>query len=268
MLKSMLTFIALLAGTFLVLCLFMYVRQDSFLFFPLQNDPSLLRQWEQQRVEIASGDGTIEGWWLDAAPSSTGKIILYFGGNAEDVLYTAATSQRLHARRVLVTNYRGYGASQGKPSQAALYQDALAIYDYAVQHTGIRPEDIIVMGRSLGSGVATYLAAHRPVRAAVLITPFDSISAVAQYHYRFLPVGILLRHPFPSDTFAPKITAPVLIVAGELDQVIAARHAERLFAAWAGEKKIHVLSGAGHNDIDQHPDYYRLVNEFLESLVS
>lgn len=263
-LGNMLAVTAYLTGFFILLCALLYVHQDRFIFFPVRNDAALARAWEKQRVQIASGDNTVEGWWADAPQSASSSVVLYFGGNGEDVLYTASMAYRFHARRLLVTNYRGYGANPGKPSQAALFQDALAIYDYAVRQPGVHPEDIVVMGRSLGSGVATYLAAHRPVQAAILITPFDSILAVAELHYPFFPVSTLLKHPFQSDTFAAQICVPAIIVAGDQDRVVPAVHARRLFAAWAGKKAIHVLNGAGHNDIERHPQYFSLINEFLD----
>jgi pimeloyl-ACP methyl ester carboxylesterase len=260
----MLTFAMFLVGVFLLCCGFLYVQQDRFLFFPVRNDTALQRAWREQRVEIASGDVVLEGWWATNATSASAATVLYFGGNGEDVLYTAAVSGALDARRLLVVNYRGYGGSQGKPGQKGLFADALAIYDYAVHQRGVNADDIVVMGRSLGSGVATYLAANRPVRAAILITPYDSILAIAKEHYPYFPVAMLLRHPFPSDAFAKRISVPVLILAADQDQVVPAVHAQRLFDVWGGAKSIHVLSGVGHNNIDEHPDYYRMVNEFLD----
>jgi pimeloyl-ACP methyl ester carboxylesterase len=263
-LRTMLTVTAFLCSVFILLCAFLYTQQERFIFFPLKNDVALARAWQAQRVEIASGDTKVEGWWADNSAATAATVILYFGGNGEDVLYAAASAHELHARRLLVTNYRGYGASQGNPGQAALFEDALAIYDYALQQPGMKACDIVVMGRSLGSGVATYLAANRPVRSVILVTPFDSILAIAKEHYPFFPVSLLLRHPFPSDTLAAKITVPAMILAGDQDQVVPAAHARRLFDALAGQKSIHVLEGAGHNSIQEHPDYYHLINEFLD----
>jgi uncharacterized protein len=119
------------------------------------------------------------------------------------------------------------------------------------------------MGRSLGSGPAAMLASARPVRGAILVTPFDSMSAVASAHYPYLPARLLLRHPFASVDWAKRTQAPALFLAAEYDNVIPSPHARRLFDAWAGPKQIHVLAETGHNDIEMHPDYYRLVNEFL-----
>ena len=124
-----------------------------------------------QRIEIETADAKLEGWWIENAQATTPAVILYFGGNAEDVLYTASTARQIDARAVVVVNYRGYGGSTGKPGQKALYDDGLAIYDYAIKR-GVPAEHIVVMGRSLGSGVASMLAGARPVRAAILITPY------------------------------------------------------------------------------------------------
>src|SRR4030095_10671709 len=165
-------------------------------------------------------------------------------------------------RAVVVVNYRGYGGSTGQPGQKELYDDGLAIYDYAIRR-GVPPQHIVVMGRSLGSGVASMLAGARPVHAAILITPFDSLASVAAGHYPFLPVRLLLRHPFPSAEWARLAHAPALIMAAEQDSVVPATHARKLFDAWAGPKQFHVLPQTGHNDIDMHPDYYRLIDEFL-----
>lgn len=262
----MMTFFAFVAGVFILLCVFMYLKQDSLIFYPHKNDASLVQTWQKQRVEIGSGDSAIEGWWMDNPQSASSKVILYFGGNGEDVLYTAANSQMLHARRMLVTNYRGYGLRKGQPSQVGLFEDALAVYDYVARQPSVRPEDLIVMGRSLGSGVATYVAANRPVRAAILVTPYDSVRAVAKASYPFLPIGLLLKHPFPSDTFAPKITVPALFIAADQDAVIPPAHAKRLAEVWGGEKTVRILVGAGHNGISEHPDYYRAINEFMDGL--
>jgi hypothetical protein len=193
-------------------------------------------------------------------------VILYFGGNAEDVLYTAGMARRFEARRLLVTSYRGYGARSGRPSEAALYEDAAAIYDHVVHRQGVAPAEIVVLGRSLGSGVATWLAAHRPVRAAVLVTPFDSLVAVAKGHYPIFPVGSLMRHRFASDERARELELPVLMIAAERDTIIPPAHASALHEVWRGPKSLQLLAGVGHNDLEAHPRYHDLINEFLDSV--
>jgi uncharacterized protein len=263
MLTGTLTLIGIVAGALVLACVFIYVRQDGLVFYPVRNDPHLRAEWRWKRIEINSGDHVLEGWWADGADPNSSLTLVYFGGNAEDVLFAARSAARIEAKRMLVVNYRGYGGTTGRPSQQALFEDALATYDYALGPGGADPQDLVVMGRSLGSGVATMLAAHRNPRAAVLITPFDSITAVAANYYPAVIVELLLRHPFPSIEFAASTKVPALFLIAEQDRVIPPSHATRLAAAWGGEKRVHVLDGAGHNDIEAHAAYYELINDFL-----
>jgi uncharacterized protein len=173
-LTAFVTLLILGGGGFALLCVLLYFGQDSSIFFPRPNDPQLRQRYSAERFEIPTAGARLEGWWIENPHATTAAVVLYFGGNAEDVLYTASAASNIDARAVVVVNYRGYGGSTGEPGQKALYDDGLAIYDYAIKR-GVPPEHIVVMGRSLGSGVASMLAGARPVRAAILITPFDSL---------------------------------------------------------------------------------------------
>ena len=263
-LTALVTLLIVVFSGYALVCALLYFGQEKSIFFARPNDPQLRQRHAAERFVIPTSGATLEGWWIENPQATTSAVILYFGGNAEDVLYTASAASNIDARAVVVVNYRGYGGSTGKPGQQALYDDGLAIYDYALKR-GASPEHIMVMGRSLGSGVASMLAGARPLRAAILITPFDSLASVAAGHYPFLPVRLLLRHPFPSTDWAQRTKAPVLIIAAERDLVVPAAHARKLFDAWAGAKQFHVLPGTGHNDIEMHPDYYRLIDEFLRA---
>jgi uncharacterized protein len=261
-LTVLLTALSLVVGGYTLLCVLLYFGQERSIFFPRPNDPQLRQRLAAERFEMATSGATLEGWWTENAQATTPAVVLYFGGNAEDVLYAASAASNIDARAMVVVNYRGYGGSTGEPGQQALYEDGRALYDYAVER-GVAPEHIVVMGRSLGSGVASMLAGARPVRAAILVTPFDSLEAVAAGHYPWLPVRRLLRHRFPSTDWAKRARAPALIIAADHDYVVPAVHARELFDAWAGRKQFHVLPQTGHNDIEMHPDYYRLIDEFL-----
>lgn len=252
------------AAVYAALGALLYVQQDRFIFFDVANDPELAKQWHAERVEIHTAETVIEGWWAQNPDASNNLTILYFGGNAEDVLYTAESAKRIDARRMLFTNYRGYGATPGRPSESALLLDALAVYDYVVQQPDVSAANIVVMGRSLGSGVATHLAAQRPVRSVILITPFDSMAAVGQKHYPYFPVSRLLRHKFKSDEMARGIKTSVLMLAAERDSIIPPAHARKLIDAWAGPKQLQVLDAVGHNDIQLHSRYYDSINSFLQ----
>jgi pimeloyl-ACP methyl ester carboxylesterase len=236
------------------------------LFYPRANDPELRVHWRWRRIEIPSGNHVLEGWWAEAGAPDSDLTLVYFGGNAEDVLLAARNAGRMAAKRMLVVNYRGYGGTKGKPTQQALFEDALAIYDYVRGPGGAAPTSIVLIGRSLGSGVATWLATQREVRAAVLITPFDSIRAVAARRFPAIIVDLLLRHPFPSAEMAPRAKVPALFLIAAEDAVIAPAHAYALAEAWGGSTQIRAFAGAGHNDIDLHPDYHVTLDEFLQSL--
>jgi uncharacterized protein len=261
-LTTLITLLIVAGGGFVLICALLYFGQERSIFFPRPNDAQLRQRYAAERIEIKTAETTLEGWWIENTQATTPAVILYFGGNAEDVLYTATEASNINARAVVVANYPGYGGSSGKPGQQALYEGGLALYDYAIER-GVPAEHIVVMGRSLGSGVASMIAGSRPVGAAILITPYDSLAAVAAGHYPFLPVRLLLRHPFPSTDWAQRTHAPALFLAAEHDDVVPARHAQQLFEVWAGPKQIHVLARTGHNDIETHADYYRLINEFL-----
>jgi pimeloyl-ACP methyl ester carboxylesterase len=262
LLTSFLILVGIAAAMYAAMCLFLYLQQDRVLFYPRTNDRSLLERWAPYRIEIPSGEHALEGFWTENGASKSSRILVYFGGNAEDVLYTASTSFDLAVKRMLVVNYRGYGGTPGTPSQEALYEDALAIYEYVVA-SGTDPNDIVVMGRSLGSGLATMLASERKVRSAILITPYDSLAEVAAHHYPIFPVRLLMKHPFDSAPFAQRATVPALMLAAEHDTIIPPTHAQRLHDLWAGPRQLHILNGVGHNDIERSSEYYALINAFL-----
>jgi pimeloyl-ACP methyl ester carboxylesterase len=153
-------------------------------------------------------------------------------------------------------HYRGYGGSTGRPTEAALFADSLALFD----HVSADHPRITVVGRSLGSGVAAYLASRRPVSRLVLVTPFDSVLEIAARSFWFVPVRWLLRDRFESTNYAPAITAPTTIIVAEHDVEVPRRHAEALFRLFRpGVATLHVIAGTGHNTISSSPDYAPLL---------
>ena len=240
-----------------------YLMQDKLIFLtrPLserEHRAIAARHPDVADVFLQAADGTrVHAWHVKAVEKS--PLVLYFGGNAEEVswLLDELPRRKLGAAWLLV-DYRGYGASDGKPSQGSLNADALLWYDYGTKLSG----QILAFGRSLGSGVAVQLAAERPLAGLVLVTPFDSLEAVARHHYPFLPVKLLLRHRFDSAALAPRISAPLLCIVATHDEVIPTVHAQRLYDAWAGPKRWLALPG-GHNETDHQADYWPAVQAFL-----
>ncbi|MBM3347121.1 MAG: alpha/beta hydrolase, partial [Betaproteobacteria bacterium] len=215
----------------------------------------------------ASGGVTLAGWLAHAAAptaATRAPLVIYFGGNAEEVSWMVGEAPRLAPWSLLAVNYRGYGGNAGTPGEEAMFADALALHDWAAARPEVDPRRIILMGRSLGSGVAVHVAAHRRTAGAVLVTPFDSLRAVAQGIYPLVPVALLLRHPFDSLARAPAIDAPLLALVATHDRTVPLVHARRLFEAWRGPKRWLELT-ADHNSIDSLPAYWDAIAEFLRS---
>lgn len=240
----------------------MYLVQDSLLFYPqpLVGPPPVARPVEKLAFE-REPDVTVRGWLVKAADTRA-PLVIYYGGNAEELSWQMAEPWPAGWSLALV-NYRGYGESGGNPSEAALFGDALAVFDALVQRPDVDASRVVVVGRSLGSGVATYLAAERPVAAVVLISPYDSMTAVARRHYPWLPVGMLLKHPFESASRAPGIRAPLLAIAGGRDGIVPPAHSRRLVEAWGGPKRLVEIGGAGHNDLFGAPQFWPAIDGFL-----
>jgi pimeloyl-ACP methyl ester carboxylesterase len=209
---------------------------------------------------------TLRGWLAKEKHPAPAPLVIYFGGNAEEVSWLASVADQFGGWSLLFLNYRGYGGSEGKPGERELFADALAIYDYAVKRPDVMPERVVVMGRSLGSGVAVYLAANRPTRGVILVTPYDSVTAVAKRHFPYLPVRWLIRHPFDSISRVEKIHAPLLCLAAIEDQVVPIEHARKLYEAWPESKKWVEIAHADHDSISAEPQYWQSIGAFLRGL--
>ncbi|HYS76088.1 MAG TPA: alpha/beta hydrolase [Burkholderiales bacterium] len=246
--------------------LLMWVFQERMLFFPrpLDSRPALRSNVEE--VSIVAVDGiTLRGWLVkgDGAPA---PLVIYFGGNAEEVSWLVDAADHFVGWSLLLVNFRGYGESEGKPGEKELLRDGLVIHDYAKRRPEVNSERIVAMGRSLGSGVAVHLAAHRVLRGVILVSPYDSIVEVAKGHYPFLPVSLMLRHRFDSLALAPQIEAPLLCLVATEDRVIPTAHSRALFKAWHGTKTWHEVPHSDHDSVSCEPEYWRSIADFLKTL--
>jgi hypothetical protein len=241
--------------------LLMYLAQDSLIFHPQPIAESqrlaVSKKPFVESIFIDAADGTrLHAWHIKGDP-----LVMYFGGNAEEVSWMLdEAARRTPGVGWLLVDYRGYGASGGSPSEAALVADALRWYDKMSDTS----KSIYVFGRSLGSGVAVQLAAARAVAGVVLVSPFDSLVEVGKHHYPFLPVSWMLRHRFDSLSAAPKITSPLLCIVAARDDIIPAEHSRRLYDAWGGPKRWLLLDEAGHNSIDGAAGHWPSITAFLK----
>jgi fermentation-respiration switch protein FrsA (DUF1100 family) len=245
-----------------------WLAQESIVFYP---PPKLARPatpagMKLEDVAIVTRDGTRLAGLL-AIPEGVAKpaAVIYFGGNAEEVTaYASETPAFYGPRAALFVNYRGYGASAGRPGEAALVADGAEIFDWMAKRPDIDATRIALHGRSLGTSVAVQVAAARPARCVVLTSPFGSALDVGREAYPWLPVAWLLRHPFDSAARAPGIHVPVLILTGSADTIIKPHHSEKLAKAWGGPVDRVSLEGFGHNDLDLDPRYASAIRSFLD----
>ena len=244
----------------------LWAFQERLIFFPqpLVSTTHLPRHAEA--IEIVTSDGLHVRGWVRPGTRVPAPLVLYFGGNAEEVSWTIADARWPPEWSVAAFNYRGYGRSEGKPGEAALVADALAVYDALAKRAGVLSKRIVVFGRSIGTGVAVKLAALRPVAGAVLVSPYDSLVAVGRGHYGWLPIGLLLKHRFEVLEEARRVRAPLLAVVADRDSIVPNERSRALYDAWAGPKQWRVIAGSDHNTVAMHDAFWTEVGAFLRGI--
>lgn len=194
-------------------------------------------------------------------PHAGPKAVLYFGGNAEDVSQNlAGFSKDFPEHALFLLHYRGYGGSTGSPTEQANHSDAAALFRKVhAQH----PE-VVVFGRSLGTGVAVRLASQAPASRLILVTPYESIAGIAASAYPFAPVRWLLLDRYDSGALAPGIRIPTTIIAAEHDEVIPRASTDQLLARFGpGIVTMTVIPGVGHNDLESKNQYRQTLQAAL-----
>jgi len=242
-----------LAYAFLLLVAWLF--QDR-LAFPAPRakvpDPKRVGVENGERVELVSGDGTkLVGWYL-APPSPTSRTspgLLWFYGNGENIatIWPIVREFQPPGTAVLVLDYPGYGGSGGRATENSLYAAADAAYAALTARPGVDPRRLYVYGRSLGSAVATYTAAHHPVAGLILESPFTNAAAMAKYHYGLLP-RFLLRLSLDNVANVRRVSCPILLFHGDADRLVPTAMGMAVAAAAAGPVEVVLIHGSGHND--------------------
>jgi pimeloyl-ACP methyl ester carboxylesterase len=255
-LKSVISFVTFVAIVYVALCVLLFVFQRSLIYYP---QPRALDERSATMPLSVPGAELLISLRAHDGP----KAIVYFGGNGEDVAYNLPDfAAAFPGHALYLMNYRGYGGSSGKPTEKAIHQDALALFDWV--HA--KHPQVVVMGRSLGSGVAIRLATERPVARLVLITPYSSIVELGARQFPYFPVRWLLQDKYESWRYAPKVTVPTLLIAAEDDEIIPRASTQDLYTRFEpGLASLRIVPETGHNTISTNPLYMTALVEGVGS---
>lgn len=218
-------------------------------------------------VWFPAADGArLFGWYVESP--ATNAVMIWCHGNGGNIIHRLDNLRYLHQMglSVFVFDYRGYGKSQHLlPSESGLYQDALGAYDYLTRTRMIRPERLIIFGRSLGAAVAGELASQKSAAGLILESPFPSVEAVARFYYGRLPVHWLLGAEYRLIDRLPHLSLPKLVIHGDQDRIIPIELGRKVFDAAKAPKEWYEIVGADHNDtyVVGGASYFRRLADFI-----
>jgi uncharacterized protein len=258
-----------MAALYLAVIILMALAQDRLLFprWAMGNRTDLLpNSAERLTLELPTGEKLV-GVHLsaEASPPEGAALVLGFGGNAWNADALATYLRSVFPEREIATfHYRGYPPSAGHPSARAILQDALAIHDYLI--ASLTPDRIVAVGLSLGAGPAAHLASQRAIAGLILVTPFDSLKALAREHYPWAPVDLLLRHRMEIAEALAGLPTPVALISAGSDTIVPPRRTEPLRRAVGNLVLDRVIVNAGHNDLYDRPAFKRVMLEALSCI--
>ena len=256
MIKVTLWIFFLAIGSYALFCGMLYLKQRTMIYYPTP----AVRTDEADILWLENQQERLKVWNIRRNGS---KALIYFGGNAENVALNLPVFKRLFSDFSLyLPNYRGYGGSSGSPSEAALFSDARRLLEEVAQEH----EYVMVMGRSLGSGVAAYLASEGAIDGLILVTPFDSMTHLASSYYPFLPVSLLLKDRYESASYLEGSIIPTLVLIAGRDEIIPRKRADGLVAVLnEATTRVQVVADVGHNNIESHPSYLETIKSFVSA---
>ncbi len=248
----MLKFFALLAAGYALVLVAIYLMQGRMLYLPNVPGRALAVTPDAERldyedVSIETDDGvTLHGWFV---PGGTGRVLLFFHGNAGNISHRLESIRQFRnlEMSVFIIDYRGYGQSGGRTTEHGLYRDADAAWRYLTDTRGVRPQDIIVFGRSLGASVAAHLASKQEPLALIVESSFTSVPDIAKEFYPWLPVRWLSRLQHATRDYVRDVSCPILVVHSRDDEIIPYHHGREIFEAAPAAHTLLTLRGS-HND--------------------
>ena len=242
--------VRIVTGVYVVTALLLWLFQARMIYQPTREIESTpdAAGLPYEDVTFTAADGVkLTGWFVPAARPR--GVVLFFHGNGGNISHRIDTLAILRGLDLstFIIDYRGYGRSEGRPSEKGTYLDAEAAWDYLVNTRGIEPGRIVLFGRSLGGVFATYLAKDRSPAAVIVESGLSSVHDLASELFPMMPIRLLSRFKYPTIEYLPQAGCPVLLMHSPDDEMIPYRHGQRLFAAAAEPKEFLELTG-GHNE--------------------
>ncbi|WP_445635261.1 Alpha/beta hydrolase [Nostoc sp. DSM 114161] len=267
--------------TYLGICLFLFISQTRFIFFPtavIEKTPEFFNlAYEEVWLPVAVKTGKVEhiyGWWIKTKQPNA-KVLLYLHGNGINIGANIAHANRFYQLgfSVLLIDYRGYGRSEGCfPNEKQVYEDAATAWNYLVQQQ-IPPKQIFIYGHSLGGAIAIDLAVKHPQAAGLIVeSSFTSIGDLIAYRKKFgmFPVDLILTQRFESIKKLPNLKVPVLFIHGVADLAVPSFMSQKLYAAAPEPKQLFLVPTAEHNDtaLVAGSQYLQWVESFVEQVLT
>ncbi|MFZ0243114.1 MAG: alpha/beta hydrolase [Desulfobacterales bacterium] len=273
---------ALMAGVYLLGCVFLWSLQGQFIFRPsrdiIRTPADVGLAYENVFIPVAGGSGAgerVHAWWIPSV-TAAGPALIYLHGNALNIGANVEHAKRFHGLglSVLLLSYRGYGRSDGDhPSETKVYQDAEAAWGYLVGKRRLAPDNILIYGHSLGGAVAIELAVRHPeARGLIVESTFTSIGDMAARSgaLRIFPLDLILTQSFDSLSKVGRLRLPVLFLHGTDDNVVPPEMSRRLYERTLAPKRLQFIAGGEHNNSAQigGTAYVRAISEFLETIAA
>ncbi len=249
-----------------LICLILYVYQERFIFFPEKLADNykfhFTQNFEEVWIENKAENNKLHALWFKSEKQLSQHVVLYFHGNSGSLSSWGSVAEDFIplGYDVFVIDYRGYGKSKGNMSQETLFEDAQKALEFVKKHYA--EQDITLLGRSIGTGIAAQLATTCHAKRLILETPYYNFPDLVGHHIPFLPTSWLLRYSFRSDLFLPKITCPVYIFHGTNDATIPYKFGEKLAGKLPKNHFITIPSGT-HNNLDTFPLYHTRMKAIL-----
>ena len=264
LLKPLLWLLGLCLLVYVLICSYMFAQQRHMIY---EGESTRVRA-EQTNFSLQRPGALLRGWQMHPASPlapAAQHVVIYFGGNAENIeRRIPQLSATLPQSDIYMLAYRGYGASDGEPTEALMEGDAVALFDEVRR---LHPQaPITVVGRSLGTGVASAVAGARQPSKLVLVTPFDSILNTVRGLYGWLPVSLLLKDRFDSAAHLQNYAGPILVLRAGRDQVVEPERTDALLERIKGKKvQVQTFDQAGHSSIFRAAGFWAAIERFVNA---